>query len=63
MSRGEFGSPSYGTLSSGVRVNFDRPSSRYSEGKVGKGCNNDKHTQYTLGTVIPLLFLCSVYFR
>ena len=35
MSRGEFGSPSYGTLSSGVRVNFDRPSSRYSEGKVG----------------------------
>lgn len=36
MSRGEFGSPSYGTLSSGVRVNFDRPSSRYSEGDLGE---------------------------
>lgn len=33
MSRGEFGSPSYGTLSPNVRVNFDRPSSRYLEGE------------------------------
>ena len=34
MSRGEFGSPSYGTLSPNVRVNFDSPPSRYLEGKV-----------------------------
>lgn len=33
MSRGEFGSPSYGTLSPNVTVNFDRPSSRYLEGE------------------------------
>lgn len=33
MSRGEFGSPSYGTLSPNVRVNFDSPPSRYLEGE------------------------------
>lgn len=33
MSRGEFGSSSYGTLSPDARVNFDRPSSRYLEGE------------------------------